>query len=700
MKPVSAILFLGTLALLHAGEVVAIYVSPSGNDSHPGTRQQPLRTLTRARDAVREKRAARTPDTISVYLMEGVHYLDTPLMLGSVDGGSSETAVVYRAFGDDIPIVSGGRRITGWSRHSGNIWKTTIPEVADGSWWFRDFFVNGKRAMRARWPNVPEEDFLFMPENEDSVVLLDRTPPGSGVDMSTAEAVSLHHWWSNRVVVERLEQGGRLHLAHPGLFWNYGYLDHAYEFIDRPGEWFLNKASGELFYYAREKENPTTAVCMAPMLEQLMVVRGEKGAPIENLSFEGIHFMYTTWSSAPSRYRERFSGDFLRDDGWIDMKVRQIPAAVEVEFAEDFLFRGCVIAHSGSNGICFGRGVANSSIVGSMIYDCAASGIRTGYRQNLDPDGWLPHDWACGKGDELSLVCAWEDEEIIPRDIEITDNLVHHCGEVFHGCMGLRNGFVYNVSVSHNRIHHTWYGGMAVQQYLGDNRAVISHNHVHNCRNYGNARSALWDGGAIYCSNSPKGYVVTGNYIHDNDIEVVFLDQEADNCLVTGNVWYGPIGPRTFNVEDEQIHGNTDNPTDEQKREARAATGPREPYRSTMKNFAEPLSVFAESEHAMSAGACRGARGEPVLPRPRVTAHASGAGPYLMVRGLNGISERPAVGVYDISGRLLNRGLFEASRSSIRIDLSRESRGCTANGFIVCRIQWREGLATTVIPGF
>lgn len=59
-----------------------------------------------------------------------------------------------------MPVVSGGRRLTGWREEQVNgrtAWAVSIPEVKRGEWYFRQLFVNGSRRMR---PRLPKDGFL------------------------------------------------------------------------------------------------------------------------------------------------------------------------------------------------------------------------------------------------------------------------------------------------------------------------------------------------------------------------------------------------------------------------------------------------------------------------------------------------------------------------------------------------------------
>jgi len=111
-------LFLMALSPCFAGAPAAIdlYVSPDGNDANTGSKEKPLATITKARDAVRPMIAAGLKAPVNVYLRGGTYRLDEPLAFGPQDSGAEDFAVTYAAQPGETVVVSGGRPITGWKR--------------------------------------------------------------------------------------------------------------------------------------------------------------------------------------------------------------------------------------------------------------------------------------------------------------------------------------------------------------------------------------------------------------------------------------------------------------------------------------------------------------------------------------------------------------------------------------------------------
>ena len=143
---------LAALADLQSREAVSFYVSRSGNDSNPGTSQLPFATLHRAQQAIRESK--RTTVSIRVVVRGGTYYLKSPLVFGPEDSGS-ETTVIYAAEPGESVTISGGCKLScNWSPYKNGIAMTRVPAGSE----FTQLFVNGKRQIRARYPNYDPSD--------------------------------------------------------------------------------------------------------------------------------------------------------------------------------------------------------------------------------------------------------------------------------------------------------------------------------------------------------------------------------------------------------------------------------------------------------------------------------------------------------------------------------------------------------------
>jgi parallel beta-helix repeat protein len=81
------------------------------------------------------------------------------------------------------------------------------------------------------------------------------------------------------------------------------FIENVREALDAPGEWFLDKAKGEVLYIPDSAEFPKQTV-VAPMLDRLIVLKGDGAAGdfVEHLSFEGLTFADTTYTLTTDYY--------------------------------------------------------------------------------------------------------------------------------------------------------------------------------------------------------------------------------------------------------------------------------------------------------------------------------------------------------------------------------------------------------------
>ena len=135
--------------LLSAGE---IWISPQGNDFNDGTRPSPKATLTSALRQAREWR--RTDDErgrggITICMEGGTYALYEPVFIRPEDSGTEDSPTVIRPVADEKVVLSGGIRIGGWKKQ-GKLWVADVPMFNGRPLDFRQLWVNGKKAVRAR----------------------------------------------------------------------------------------------------------------------------------------------------------------------------------------------------------------------------------------------------------------------------------------------------------------------------------------------------------------------------------------------------------------------------------------------------------------------------------------------------------------------------------------------------------------------
>ena len=94
---------------------MALYVSPSGNNTNPGTKNEPLQTLEGAKMAVRNALKEKQRKSVTVYFAEGTYPMEQPVKFSSEDSGSEQFPIIFKAAKGKIPVFSGSKPVNQWS---------------------------------------------------------------------------------------------------------------------------------------------------------------------------------------------------------------------------------------------------------------------------------------------------------------------------------------------------------------------------------------------------------------------------------------------------------------------------------------------------------------------------------------------------------------------------------------------------------
>lgn len=328
------------------GDLV-FYVSPHGKTSNPGTFERPFATPQEARNAIRKARVKNPGRRYTVYFREGTYVFKEPLELNASDSGSLEFPVKYAAYRRENVVFHGGARLdpTSFSPvQDENILSRLRPEVRGNvleinliKAGISDFgqmrqhgfgpvpgpaplelFINDKWQTLARYPNEGKLNIGRVNDPGSIPRQGDFSNRGAAFGYeyegperwTKATDIWLHGWFSfgyndDHLRVEKIDTAGKIiRTAQPHL---YGVVTNTYpdtskwsdmaglslrgyyvynlpEEIDRPGEWYLDRASGKLYLYPPpDFSNAKVEVSMleAPLLQ----LRNTAFISVEGITF-------------------------------------------------------------------------------------------------------------------------------------------------------------------------------------------------------------------------------------------------------------------------------------------------------------------------------------------------------------------------------------------------------------------------------
>ena len=517
----------------HADDV--IYVATDGRDDNPGTKDQPLASLPGARDAVRSLNQPGRQKDITVWIRGGNYPLQDTVCFEPEDSGGEHTTITYAAYPGEVPIFSGGREIRGWHVAESGKWEVELPEVSAGTWFFRQLFVNGHRRTPARHPNSGFFRVDATGPDDHTSFRFHQGDVRPFANLRDVRLVFLHDWSVSRVGVAGIDTlTNTISLRDPigvvghPFFRITGfephpryYIEHAAEALDCPGEWVLDRDRGVLSYLPYPSEDINQVEVVAPRLHRLLTIRGDATGerPIRNLRFVGLEFSHAAAPAFPSGYAGSQAGFHRTRSGHGDSPPRsRLPAAIVLEDATGCQIANCRVSCVGGTAISLDGRCEHNRLVGNEICDAGGNGMMIG-----EPS---------------------TSEKLLARNNLLSNNHVHDCGTLFHGCVGIWLGITDHTTVAHNEIHDLPYTGVSVGWMWNTSptpcrRNTIEYNHIHH------VMQMLSDGGGIYTLGRQPETVLRGNVIHDVQLNAgraesngLFIDEGSSEILIEQNTIY------------------------------------------------------------------------------------------------------------------------------------------------------------------
>ncbi|MFB6720886.1 discoidin domain-containing protein [Kribbella sp. NPDC056345] len=516
-----------------------LYVAPSGG-AGSGTLARPFGSLEQARDQVRKLTKNQRAD-IRVVLLAGDYQRTSTFQLTSADSGRNGHQVVYQAQPGAKVTVNGGRLVTGWtlSDPARSIYKAHVGAID-----FRQLYVNGERQQRARGPENPPG------WSKTATGYTDSTQTMVGwKNQGDIEVNSRWGWMHYRCPVQSVD-GTKVTMQQPCYknanlhegqeIQNPTWIENAYELLDAPGEWYLDKSTGDVYFLG---PNPATATVVVPQVQDLVNVTGTLTEPVQNIRFDGITFSYSTWldPSSDDGMVEGQAGFRINGPDWRDFDHSRLywektPGAVNVGYSRNISFTGSTFTHLGAVGLNLNTGSQGSVVRGNIFRDVAATGVQVGGTDIIDhhPD----------------------DVRAITKNTTVSNNLITKVAADYSGSLAIFAGYTEHTVIEHNTIRDLPYSGISIGWGWGHTDAGGNSNYPGNVgvpiydtpttaknnivRN--NAISDIMkrqaDGGAIYTLSMQPGSVVSGNYIKDTPSPAygaIYHDEGSRGFTTTGN---------------------------------------------------------------------------------------------------------------------------------------------------------------------
>ena len=558
---------------LLAGE---IWISPKGSDFNNGTRQSPKATLTSALRQAREWR--RTEDNriqggITIYMEGGTYAFHEPVFIRPEDSGTKESPTIIRSVGDEKVVLSGGICINGWKKQ-GKVWVADVPAFNGRPLDFRQLWVNGKKAVRARDVEDFEKMNRICSVDEKNEILyvpavsIRRLIDNKGNLKAKYAEMVLHQMWcvanlrirsvevqGDSAAIRFHQPESRIQFEHPWprpMVTTDGhnsafYLTNARELQDVPGEWYHDIDARKVYYYPREGEKMQEAEVIVPAVETLVRVEGTLDRPVRHIRFEKITFSYTTWMRPSEKGHVPLQAGMYLTDGYrIDPKMQRNylnhpldnqgwlgrpAAAVRVVAARQIDFERCRFEHLGSTGLDYEEAVQGGVVRGCLFRDIAGNGLLVGSFSPAAHETHLPYDPA-----DRREVCTQQ---------QINNCYFTEIGNEDWGCLAIAAGYVEDINIEHNEISEVPYSGISLGWGWTQTVNCMRNNRVHANLIHHYAKH-MYDVAGIYTLGSqPKSYVTENcvhsiykpGYVHDPNHWFYLYTDEGSSFITVRDNW-------------------------------------------------------------------------------------------------------------------------------------------------------------------
>ena len=571
-------LFLTAICILCSHWLLAdeIWISPKGSDFNDGTRQSPKATLTSALRQAREWR--RTEDNriqggITIYMEGGTYAFHEPVFIRPEDSGTKESPTVIRSVGDEKVILSGGISINGWKKQ-GKVWVADVPAFNGRPLDFRQLWVNGKKAVRARDVEDFEKMNRICSVDEKNEILyvpavsIRRLIDNKGNLKAKYAEMVLHQMWcvanlrirsvevqGDSAAIRFHQPESRIQFEHPWprpMVTTNGhnsafYLTNARELQDVPGEWYHDIDARKVYYYPREGEKMQEAEVIVPAVETLVRVEGTLDRPVCHIRFEKITFSYTTWMRPSEKGHVPLQAGMYLTDGYrIDPKMQRNylnhpldnqgwlgrpAAAVRVVAARQIDFERCRFEHLGSTGLDYEEAVQGGVVRGCLFRDIAGNGLLVGSFSPAAHETHLPYDPA-----DRREVCTQQ---------QINNCYFTEIGNEDWGCLAIAAGYVGDVNIEHNEISEVPYSGISLGWGWTQTVNCMRNNRVHANLIHHYAKH-MYDVAGIYTLGAqPKSYltencvhsIYSPGYAHDPNHWFYLYTDEGSSFITVKDNW-------------------------------------------------------------------------------------------------------------------------------------------------------------------
>ncbi len=514
-----------------------LVVAPNGDDANSGTVDAPLKTFEKAKELLKNNTS---DEAVTVWFREGTYTIENTVEFTADD----KSNVLYRSYPDEKVVFSGAKVISDWSETTINgvdAFVTDI-EINSDEDYFRSLFKDGKRLSRPNYPKTgllkiadPKTDEAMVPDHNASfftnsaVFYAHKQDIFNFSNTQDVDVRIMHFWCDELLPVHSIDTDtGRVETQKPTAMTvrvddNY-IFENVKEALGQPGEWYLDRSEGKLYYIPEEGDTVENTVLYAGKTEKLLTVNNA-----ENITFRGINFENTDWEyigKTDGTFNNEFPADHplfenLNYNSNHTQAAFDVPAAINVSASNEINFVDCLFKNISYTAIKFENASQNCTIESSEFKEIGANAI-----------------FIHGDGNAVPATT---------KNINVKDCHINRYGRIFNNAIGILLTHAIDCELSNNEIHEGWYTGISVGWTWGYGNNPTNNIKITNNLIYDIGNGWLSDMGGIYTLGIQPDTVISGNVIHNVGCDEgsygyggwgIYLDEGSSGMLVENNLVY------------------------------------------------------------------------------------------------------------------------------------------------------------------
>jgi hypothetical protein len=544
-------------------KTIDFYVAIDGNDKNDGTKKTPFATLEKARDSIRQIKEEKTffADRVTVWIREGEYVVDKTFELNEKDSGNENCPIKYSSYKKEKVSILGGQKIDPKAfkividpnilrripvETQGKLFQADLKRMGITNYGqHRQFghalsvveapmelFFNDKVMPLARYPN--KGGILIGKIIDTGSIPRDRDYSERGgvfeyTDIRHERWVDAKDIWfqgefkwgfaDDKIKVEWIDPiKKQVKLASPHMygidtgtaFRKYTALNLLEE-IDEPGEWYIERDKGILFFWPPESLDKVK-IKVSILEEPIIAMEGASYVNLNNITVEigrGI--------------------------------------GIYIERCDHVLIAGCTVRNVGTSGIFMGQG--SKQTFPHITHDDYEGIPISRHIGNLQGQLYTDVIWDRKAGNNNGIMsCDIYDTGCggiylsggSKKELIAGHNYVQNCR--IHD-YNRRNKFLWagiNVDgcgnlVANNEIYNSDFQGI----YVHGNEHIFEYNNIHHVALDSDDTSAWYLGR----DPSDRGNIIRYNFFHhvgrlDRMVMGVYFDDATCGVTVHGNVFY------------------------------------------------------------------------------------------------------------------------------------------------------------------